>query len=98
MKNKLFWTLPLLLTLVGCQEKVSSTTESVTARETNTIPARVDADNSARNERDRANATLTPLDQGSSAADLETSQKIRKALVIGPTSYSMAAKNIKVIT
>lgn len=104
MKTKLLWTLPLVATLVGCQEKASSPVESVTARETNapvvttkaTTP--VDADNTGLNVRDRTNATLTPLDQGTSPTDLETSQKIRKALVNGPTDYSVAAKNIKVIT
>jgi len=96
MKTPLLWTFPLVLVIAGCQQKTSTSTEPVQARETNAVV--VDADNTARNSRDRTNATLTPLDQGTSPADVELSQKIRKALVTGPANYSVAAKNVKVIT
>jgi len=96
MKAKIIWTLPLLLVIAGCQQKASTPADSVNARGTNAAMA--DADNTARNVRDGGNKTLTPADQGNSPADLELSQKIRKALVIRPTDYSVAAKNIKVIT
>jgi hyperosmotically inducible periplasmic protein len=54
------------------------------------------ADNTKINERDRA-ASITPLAQGNDMADLETTQRIRKALV-ADDALSMDAKNVKVIT
>ena len=57
-----------------------------------------DADNSRINARDRDDATLTPGDQGTTPADRETTQRIRKALVTGPSDFSVAAKNVKIIT
>jgi hyperosmotically inducible protein len=74
--------LPLFLLLAGCNDK-------------GTTP---DADNTAKNVRDRNDATLTPGDQGTSPADREITQKIRKALVMDTTGYSATAKNIKIIT
>ncbi len=50
-------------------------------------------DNAARNENDKG---LTPMDQGSSEADINRTQAIRKALM--DTDHSMNAKNVKVIT
>ena len=96
MKTHILWTVPVVILLAGCQQKTSSTADSVNARDTNAAMA--NADNSARNKRDRGDATLTPTDQGTSPADVELSQKIRKALVSGPAEYSVAAKNVKVIT
>jgi len=60
-------------------------------------PARYDADNTARNARDREAKTLTPLDQSEKASDLEVTQRIRKALVRDKT-LSTNAKNVKIIT
>ena len=54
-------------------------------------------DNTARNTRDRENATLTPDDQGKSKSDIETTRKIRRALMKNH-DLSMTAKNIKIIT
>jgi osmotically-inducible protein OsmY len=56
-----------------------------------------DADNTARNERDRDLDRLTPVDQGESEADLKVTQDIRQALMDDPT-LSFTAKNVKVIT
>jgi len=56
-----------------------------------------DANNSAKNVRDRGNATLTPMDQGNSEADRTITQGIRKA-VTGNGDFSTAAKNVKIIT
>ena len=56
-----------------------------------------DADNTARNVRDRGNRTLTPLDQGHSQADRDTTAQIRKEIVAGKT-MSISAKNVKIIT
>lgn len=54
-------------------------------------------DNTARNERDRNNQSLTPLDQGNSKADLEITSQIRKE-IITDKSMSINAKNVKIIT
>jgi len=53
-------------------------------------------DNTAVNIRDRAEQTLTPGDQGESAADRDLTQKVRKNLTAG--DYSLSARNIKIIT
>ena len=84
--------LPLFLLLAGCNDK-GTTPESSPAKATVQ-----DADNTARNERDRNDATLTPGDQGTSPADREITQKVRKALVVDSSGYSATAKNIKIIT
>jgi hyperosmotically inducible periplasmic protein len=62
----------------------------------NTVAAK-DADNTARNERDRSEAAKTPPDQGENAADLEISANIRKAIVADDT-LSTNAHNVKIIT
>ncbi len=56
-----------------------------------------DADNSAKNERDRSNQTLTSGDQSNSREDIKITQQIRQA-VIKSDSLSITAKNIKIIT
>lgn len=56
-----------------------------------------DADNSGRNVRDRDDATLTPEDQGGSAADREVTANVRKAIV-ADDSLSTNAHNVKIIT
>ena len=55
------------------------------------------ADNTAKNTRDHEDATLTPVDQGKSKSDLETTRNIRRALMKNH-DLSMTAKNIKIIT
>ena len=59
--------------------------------------AAADADNSARNVRDRGDKTLTPMDQGGSEADRTITQEIRKA-VVANDHFSTDAKNVKIIT
>lgn len=54
-------------------------------------------DNTARNIRDRNNSTLTPLDQGNSQADINTTASIRKE-IIATDGMSTNAKNVKIIT
>jgi hyperosmotically inducible periplasmic protein len=56
-----------------------------------------DADDSARNVRDREGRTLTPMDQGGSEADRAITQQIRK-VVVEDDDLSMNAKNVKIIT
>ena len=57
----------------------------------------VNADNTAKNQRDRSGETATSGDQSNSSADLKTTQAIRRALM-KDRELSTTAKNIKVIT
>ncbi len=59
--------------------------------------ARKDADDTAKNVRDRDSRTLTPMDQGGSEGDRTITQEIRKQ-VTGRDELSMNAKNVKIIT
>lgn len=56
-----------------------------------------DADNSARNERDRSDSTLTPLDQGGSEADRDVTQLVRQR-ILDEDGFSVNAQNVKIIT
>jgi osmotically-inducible protein OsmY len=60
-------------------------------------PATADADNTARNERDRNAATQLPTDQAENEADRDISANVRKA-VVGDDSLSINAQNIKIVT
>jgi len=55
-----------------------------------------DATNTKINERDR-HGTLTPMDQGGSAAERNITASIRKG-VVSDKSLSFTAKNVKIIT
>ncbi len=55
-----------------------------------------DADNTARNVKDRGD-TLSPLDQGTSESDVTITQQIRQS-VVADDQLSMNAKNVKIIT
>jgi osmotically-inducible protein OsmY len=55
------------------------------------------ADNTDKNERDRAGSTLTPMDQGGSEADRNVTQRIRQG-VVDDDALSMTSKNVKIIT
>jgi hyperosmotically inducible protein len=57
----------------------------------------VSADNTARNVRDYDDRTLTPLDQGDSVADVDTTARIRKGIIAGK-DMSDNARNVKIIT
>jgi osmotically-inducible protein OsmY len=57
----------------------------------------MDADNTGKNVRDRGDDTLTPTDQGGSAADRDVTAKIRKAIV-DDDNLSTNAQNVKIIT
>lgn len=53
-------------------------------------------DDSGRNQRDRQDAAVTPMDQSNDPADIELTQKIRKA-VVADDGLSMNAHNVKII-
>jgi hyperosmotically inducible periplasmic protein len=58
----------------------------------------VDADNTARNRRDRdSSRAVDPLDQGNRRSDVETTARIRSAIVENDR-LSSSAKNVKIIT
>jgi hypothetical protein len=59
--------------------------------------ATTESDNTARNVRDRNDRTLTPLDQGNSQADLDTTARIRRE-IIATKGMSINARNVKIIT
>jgi len=56
-----------------------------------------DADNTAKNVRDRDDRTATPMDQGGSEGDRTITAEIRKQITDND-ALSMNAKNVKVIT
>jgi hyperosmotically inducible protein len=56
-----------------------------------------DADNTARNVRDRDDKTATPMDQGGSEGDRTITSEIRKQIVDND-ALSTNAKNVKIIT
>ncbi len=56
-----------------------------------------DADNTSRNERDRAHAEVTPRDQSNRPEDIAITKSIRQS-IIADKSLSLDAHNIKVIT
>jgi hyperosmotically inducible periplasmic protein len=60
-------------------------------------PANHAADNSAQNQSDRNNNTLTPMDQSNKPEDLNITRQLRKSIV-DDKSLSTDAKNIKIIT
>jgi sporulation protein YlmC with PRC-barrel domain len=63
--------------------------------EANNAPT--DANDTARNVRDRDNKTITPLDQGTSHADIHITAQIRKE-IIATQDLSVDARNVKIIT
>ena len=66
-------------------------------RRDGTPAAERDADNTARNRRDRDHRSVDPLDQSNSRADVETTARIRSSLVANDR-LSTNAKNVKIIT
>src|ERR1017187_855877 len=89
-----------LLAFSGLAQDMSNTQTNVTdnnqANESDTTRTNV-VDNTARNVRDRNSRTLTPLDQGNSQADVNTTAQIRKEIIAGK-DLSVNARNVKIIT
>lgn len=82
MKKQLFILSSLCLVLAACENTHT------------TVP---NADNTARNVRDRNQQTLTSGDQLENEVDRTLTQKIRQALM-DDDSLSTNAKNVKIIT
>jgi hyperosmotically inducible protein len=92
--------------IAGCDKNSANEPDRGTAntgREMTNAVARSDsadaknADNTGKNVRDRSDATLTPGDQGNSDQDIQTTVRIRRALMSNG-QLSTLAKNIKIIT
>ena len=95
--------------VVGCDKTNKDTSTSLSNSNATTMPdtsatasfgtkaAGRDVDNSGINQRDRNTNNLTSGDQGNTQSDIDLTQKIRKALV-SDTTYSMSARNIKIVT
>jgi osmotically-inducible protein OsmY len=75
----------------------SNTTTSPSTGAAAPAPAGKKADNTAVNQRDRDDKSLTPMDQGGSEADRKITQQIRQA-VMKDGSLSFSSKNVKIIT
>jgi hyperosmotically inducible periplasmic protein len=91
-KNSMLFLLSAFLLLEGAC--ASKTEEVDVARKSSTA---VDADNTARNSRDRDGATQTPADQAENESDRQISATVREA-VVGDSSLSTNAHNVKIIT
>jgi hypothetical protein len=102
---------PLLLAavcglLAGCSENNSSPTsktfdsrradDRINAGKDKDVPVPVDSDNTAVNQRDRNDATITPLDQSENKQDLTITAEIRRQVV--DSKLSLNAHNVKIIT
>ena len=81
--NRILMVLCAVLLGTSCDDRPKST-------------QRVEADNTAKNVRERAD-TVTPMDQGNSAAETTITGDVRKALM-EDESLSFDAKNVKVVT
>ena len=77
---------------MACRSDLGAETSTSDKKHSNT-----DADNTARNTRDRQDDKLSPLDQGGSESDRAITQEIRKS-VVADDSLSTNAKNVKIIT
>jgi osmotically-inducible protein OsmY len=88
---KIFATILILAGALSAREKDNGTDTTQTIASNAAAP-----DNTKTNARDKA-PTVTPLDQGNSQADIDTTQAIRKALM-GDDALSTNAKNVKIIT
>ena len=66
---------------------------STSANDAKSVPP----DNTGRNERDRNQAAVTPMDQSNDPKDVELTQKIRK-VVVSDDALSMNAHNVKIIS
>ncbi len=88
--------------IAGCDKNSTNGPDRGTATTgqemTNAVAADAkNADNTGKNVRDRSDATLTPGDQGNSDQDIQTTVRIRRALMSND-QLSTLAKNIKIIT
>jgi osmotically-inducible protein OsmY len=92
--NGLLLTLALLTSSgIALGQGVSSGPSSASSAE----PSSVAPDNTGINVRDRSREAVTPFTQSNNRSDVETTRKIRRAL-INDKSLSTTARNVKVVT
>ncbi len=88
--------LPALKSHLQKAEELSSAPTVKTGAAASGI-ASTEPDNTARNMRDRDAKNLTPLDQGNSQTDIDTTAEIRKN-ILNLEDLSINARNVKIIT
>lgn len=71
--------------------------DAMAADEKTTMSTATQPDNTARNARDRDPKAITPMDQGNSKSDIDTTAKIRREIV-DQKGLSVNAQNVKIIT
>jgi osmotically-inducible protein OsmY len=81
----------LAVALVACEQKEPSPG----AVGNRNAPSTTAPDNTGRNTRDRDGTTMTPIDQGNNASDIDLASRIRKEIV--DAKLSTNASNVKVI-
>lgn len=93
------WAAKMLPALQGHLEKAEELSSAPTVKTGATSDGTVatEPDNTARNVRDRDAKTLTPLDQGNSKTDIDTTAQIRKG-ILNLEDISVNARNVKIIT
>ena len=91
--NKNFMLLVLSICLLLELACASEDDQGALEKKTSTA---VDADNTARNSRDRDGATQTPGDQAENETDRQISANVRQA-VVGDSSLSTNAHNVKIV-
>jgi osmotically-inducible protein OsmY len=93
MRSELLWLAALTLGVAACGD----TRESIRGVPGPDVAANADADDTARNVRDRDEAAKTPMAQSSSEQDLEITRQIRQR-ISAEEAFSTDAANVKVIT
>lgn len=87
------YTTIFLVAAVGCMEQQPvKVSDQNSPKEVTTMKP----DNTAVNERDRADSFKTPIDQGESQSDIDKTANIRKRIM--EEKMSVNAQNVKIIT
>jgi hyperosmotically inducible periplasmic protein len=92
--------LPLALTLLispGIALSQNMSSDSSSSSRSSAEPYSVAPDNSGRNVRDRSSDAISPFTQSNNHSDVETTRRIRRALM-DDKSLSTTARNVKVVT
>lgn len=101
--NKFFSLLAGLGLLVGCNQQPNKVnpspsipTSTSTTNNTDQAPVNIDADNTAKNVRDREDAAKTPINQNENQNDVNITADIRQRVM--EAKVSVNAQNVKIIT
>lgn len=98
-RPKMRWLL-LAVTIVispGIALSQSNSSDSSSSGRRSAESYGVSPDNSGRNVRDRSSDAITPFTQSNNKSDVETTRRIRRALM-EDKSLSTTARNVKVVT